>query len=55
MHVKRGRPPKVDATEAAELALEQWLQGDPPDLNDEDLPRVREALGDTQYAVEETS
>ena len=52
---KRGRPPKADKTAEAERALEQWLQGprSRPEKA-EDLARVREALGHTEYAVDET-
>ena len=52
---KRGRPPKADKTAEPERALEQWLQGPrPTPQTPEDLARVREALGNTEYAVDET-
>jgi hypothetical protein len=51
----RGRPPKVDKTAEAEQALERWLRGPRPrPKTPEDLARVREALGETEYAVDET-
>jgi len=51
----RGRPPKADKSAEAEAALEQWLQGPrPKPENAKDLARVREALGDTEYAVDQT-
>lgn len=52
--MKRGRPPKADPTQDAEKALEQWLQGlSPHDLSEDERTLVREALGETEYAVEE--
>lgn len=52
----RGRPPKADKTKEAEAALELWLHGErPKPETPEDLARVREALGETRYAVEETA
>lgn len=52
---KRGRPKKADATARAEEALARWLKDDPArPRTAEDLARVREALGRTEYAVDET-
>ena len=51
----RGRPPTVDRTAEAEAALELWLRSRRPrPETPEDLARVREALGETEYAVDET-
>jgi hypothetical protein len=50
-----GRPPKEDREEDAAAALEEWLAKvmHPKDVTPEQRARIREALGDSEYAVEE--
>jgi len=50
-----GRPPKGAPEAAADAALERWLDGEPPeveDLDDDELARVREALGESTETVD---
>lgn len=49
----RGRPPKGEAD--AEAALERWLRGPRPevgDLTEDELARVREALGESEQTID---
>lgn len=53
----RGRPKRArnDEAQAAEKALQQWLEGERPASPEtwEAKRTVRGALGDTEYAVDE--
>lgn len=52
----RGRPPKADRTQEADAALEQWLQDrtevDVSKLTEQERKNVKEALGDSEYAID---